>query len=73
MDGVILSSIYTLGDAMSGNSPPKDDDKVEIVVSVSLRQRNENKVVGETSVEVDRETLGNSPVNVTMNLQGQRK
>ena len=61
---------------MSTNDPtgtPLDSEKVEIVVSVSLRQNNETCVVGETSVSVDRDTLSHSPVNVKMNLTGEKK
>ena len=66
----IYCLIYRFGNAMS-ESPP--NEKVEIVVSVSLRQRNKSRVVGETSVAVDKETLSHSPVNVTMNLHGKPK
>jgi len=80
---VLYTSLNSCGYAMSetgecqpddgdydGSNRSKDDDKVEIVVSVSLRQRNEERVVGKTSVSVDKDVLGNKPVNVTMNLSG---
>lgn len=54
----------------SSGEEEEDGKKVEIIVSVSLRQKNKTHVVGQTSVSVDRDTLANSPVNVKMNLTG---